>query len=480
MPGWVGTAWLVFEVLLRIVALGVVPANRRPSSSTAWLLVIMLIPVVGVPLFLLIGSPYVRGRRHQLQNEANQLILEATDHTHRLPAGFMESHPRLASVVRMNRDLTGMPAVEGTVVDWYPDYEDSIRAMTAAVEKAVSQIHVEIYIVALDDTTRPFFDALGRAVERGVTVRLLLDHLGSRGYPGYRQLKRRMTELGIDWHLMMPLLPLKGEWRRPDLRNHRKLMVVDDRIAFMGSQNMIDSSYLKRKNRRVGRHWHDLNLQVTGQIVSSLAAVFATDWVTETNEPLIPPESTDPGPDPEPMQLVPSGPGFTTEPNLRLFTSLIEMAHRRVVIVSPYFIPDEGLMQAITSARYRGLTVELYVSEKADQFMVHHAQRSYYEELLVAGVQIFAYPSPTILHAKFLIVDDWIGVVGSSNMDMRSFYLDYEVSLLGMGPGFAAGLSRVADSYRARSKEITLDEWRRRPAPERWLDNLMRMTSALQ
>ena len=161
------------------------------------------------------------------------------------------------------------------------------------------------------------------AVRRGVKVRLLYDHIGSRRYPGFRAMNRRLTRDGIDWHQMLPIKPFRGRWRRPDLRNHRKLLIVDDEIAFMGSQNMIDSSYLSEANRRVVRHWQDLNVGLRGLIVAELAAVFALDWYTETGEVLdvwngSPPSSGDMA-----MQVLPSGPGFTTDPNLRLFNLLI-------------------------------------------------------------------------------------------------------------------------------------------------------------
>ena len=199
--------------------------------------------------------------------------------------------------------------------------------------------------------------------------------------------------------------------------------MIDGVRAFMGSQNMIDSSYLSRKNRRIGRHWVDLNIELTGEIVTSLEVIFTTDWFAETGERLeieqgvLPPES----PKSTAFQLIPSGPGFPTEPNLRLFASLLYLAQRSVAIVSPYFVPDESLTAAITTAAYRGVKVELFVSEKADQFMVHHAQRSFYTGLLEAGVRIHRLPAPAVLHTKLVTVDEQIGLIGSSNMDMRSF-----------------------------------------------------------
>ena len=259
------------------------------------------------------------------------------------------------------------------------------------------------------------------------------------------------------------------------------LLVVDSQVAFMGSQNLIDSSYLMPANLRIGRHWHDLNIEVSGPIISSLEAVFALDWLTETGESLadaVPQPVPEPGN--QPLQLLPSGPGYRTMPNLRLFTALIHRAQHKLSITSPYFVPEESLLDAVTSAAYRGVEVELFVSEGADQFIVQHAQASYYQALLEAGVRIFLYPKPTVLHAKFFTVDDVAGVVGSSNMDYRSFGLDYEISLLGTAPEFVAGLQRVADDYRRVCRELTAEEWAARSRWARYTENVTRLMAALQ
>ena len=479
LPPWASIVVLVLDYLIKIVAIGVVPENRRPSSSQAWLLLILLLPFVGLPLFLLIGSPYVQGRRHRIQAGANRELRKRTRDLPELPSGLVAPE-RIAGVVDLNRNLGSLPCVPGTTLGLYPGYSDSITAMTEAVRRAKRVVNFEIYILGLDDTTEPFFHALADAVQRGVTVRLLYDHMGSRGYPGFRKMNRRLTRDGIDWHQMLPIKPLRGRWRRPDLRNHRKLLIVDDETAFMGSQNMIDSSYLKRANVKDGRHWQDLNVSLEGPIVQTLGAVFATDWYTETDELLNVPDPTPDRPGEQAMQLLPSGPGFTTEPNLRLFNSLFYRAERRLSIVSPYFIPDESLLMAITTAAHRGVEVELFASARADQFMVHHAQRSYYRALLDAGVRIWLYPAPTVLHAKFLTVDDDVSVIGSSNMDMRSFHLDYEISLMVLGTSFVDQLQTVAQQYRDVSLRLDLDAWNHRPWLGRYVDNVMRLTSALQ
>ncbi|MFV0451060.1 MAG: phospholipase D-like domain-containing protein [Propioniciclava sp.] len=479
-----GTILLILDYVVKFVAIGLIPENRHPSSSLAWLLVVLLVPVVGLPLFLLLGSPYVRGRRHRTRARSNELLSARFIDDPLLPDGI-EVEPDLHSLVRLNRTLTALPAVLGDHQGIEADYVGSIHRMAEAVDEATRTVHVEIYAVARDRTTEVFFTALERAVSRGVTVRLLLDQIGSSKYPGYRAMLRSMTAAGIEWRLMMPLQPLKGRWRRPDLRNHRKLVTVDSMVGFMGSQNMIDSTYLMRKNVRVGRHWHDTTIRLTGPIVDQLEAVFEADWFAESGERLHLERGSGPAPAAvggatNLFQLIPSGPGYTTTPNLRLFTSLMEQANEKLFVVSPYFVPDEALLQTITTAAYRGVRVELYVSEQADQFMVDHAQASYYRALLESGVRIYRLPRPAVLHSKLFVVDDQMAVFGSSNLDMRSFELDYEITLLGTGGDFVAEIHAVIAAYRAACVELTREQWEGRSWGARYVDNVMRLTSALQ
>lgn len=490
--------WLlvIADYLLKFIALGYVPSQRKPTSAMAWLLAIFLVPFVGIILFMLIGSPNINRRRHRIQNQANEMLRTISAEEPDVPAGHHLS-PELTSLVSLNRRLTAMPASSGTVVDVHADYDGSIRAMADAVDRAAHYVNVQIYITAWDDTTDVFFRALERAVDRGVTVRLMFDHVGSWKYPGYRTLGRRLDEIGVRWLVMLPLQPWRWRFRRPDLRNHRKLVVIDGHTGFMGSQNMIDSSYLMKDNIKEGRHWVDNMVEMTGPVVTLLNSVFAVDWFTECGEEIeliTPSESAEwlshrrkgPGsevvPDPgtDMLQIVPSGPGFTTEPNLRLFTSVVHHAKRSLTLVSPYFIPDEALLEAITTAAYRGVEVELFVSEKADQTLVEHAQSSYYAELLAAGIRIRRYPYPAVLHSKFIIADDEVVCTGSSNMDMRSFGLNYEVTLMSVEGTLLGRMAALASDYREASTELTTDVWDSRPWHRRYIDNLARLTSALQ
>ncbi|GGG79944.1 cardiolipin synthase [Corynebacterium pelargi] len=487
------TIGLIIDYSIKIIAIGFVPEGRRPSSSTAWLLAILLLPFVGLPLFLLMGSPYINRRRHKVQLEALAEIHEKQDSIPDFPP-HAKINDELESMIRLNRTLTGLPAVTGVNHGLLPEYEASITRMAHAVDEAKDYVHVEIYIMAWDDTTDVFFRALERAVQRGVKVRLLFDQVGSWKYPGYRKLGKRLSAIGVEWHLMLPLQPWRWRFRRPDLRNHRKMLIIDGKLGFMGSQNMIDSSYLLKGNIKAGRHWKDVMVELSGPVVSAMDVVFAVDWYLESEELL---DSGERPPNPQlpehnksdvnVLQLVPSGPGYTTEPNLRLFNSIIHHAKERLVMCSPYFIPDESMMEAVTSACYRGVEVELYVSEKGDQFMVSHAQSSYYQALLEAGVKIYRYAAPTVLHSKFVLADPEreagggaVGAMGSSNMDMRSFGLNYEVTLLMARGNLIDQLTELTEEYKQSSTVLTLDEWNQRGIVRRYVDNIMRLTSALQ
>ncbi|GAB3615488.1 cardiolipin synthase [Okibacterium endophyticum] len=479
---WVLWGLIAIDLTIRVIAIIVVPRNRKPTAGMAWLLTIFFVPYVGVLFFLLIGNPKLPRKRRKVQEEINEFVRLVSD---RMPAQTLQpgAPAWFTSLVRLNSNLGALPLLGGNVASLIPGYQDSLDEMTAAVDKAEEYVHVEFYILVLDDTTKPFFDALERAVKRGVVVRVLMDHWACMRKPNYRRTKRRLSGMGAEWHLMLPLLPLQGKFQRPDLRNHRKLLIADGRVGFMGSLNVTDRSYNLKANIRRGLKWKELITKLEGPVVGALDAIFISDWYSETGE-LISREVDVTDHDPEngalDCQVVPSGPGFEAENNLRLFLGLLYSAQRRVVITSPYFVPDESLLYAVTAAVQRGVPVDLFVSEIGDQALVYHAQRSYYEELLRGGVRIYLYPAPYILHAKHFTIDDDVAVIGSSNMDMRSFGLNLEVSLLVRGSSFVDDMRRVEDDYRAISRELTLDEWLKQPLRSTVLDNLARLTSALQ
>ncbi|WP_336629970.1 MULTISPECIES: cardiolipin synthase [unclassified Microbacterium] len=480
-PWWIVAFGVAVDVTIRVIAIIVVPRNRRPTAATAWLLAIYFIPYIGVLLFLLIGNPRLPRARRKKQELINETIAEVTKDLH-LGTPRPGTPEWLRSLIGMNQRLGALPLSGDNGAHLISDYQASLDAMADAIRTAQQYVHVEFYILQSDAATDNFFRAMEETAARGVPVRVLLDHWANRWKPRYKQTIRRLDAMGADWHLMLPVQPLKGRTQRPDLRNHRKLLVVDSEVAFLGSQNVTDSTYNLPKNIKRGLHWVDLMVRVDGPVVASVNAVFLSDWYSETDDV---PESVDfvathNGSGDLDCQIVPSGPGFEAENNLRLFLGLLYAAKRKIMIVSPYFVPDEALLLAVSTACDRGLQVELFVSEEGDQAVVYHAQRSYYEALLRAGVRIWMYRKPYILHTKSLTIDDDVAVIGSSNMDMRSFGLNLEISMLVRGEEFVQEVRAVEDRYRELSRELTLEEWLQQPLRSTVLDNLARLTSSLQ
>jgi len=481
-----GTWWLLIvfitDLVIRIAAIIVVPRNRRPTAAMAWLLAIYFIPLIGVFLFLLIGNPRLPRKRRRMQDQINTYIHDTSES---LDFGTLRPHAPdwFTSMVTLNRNLGAMPLAGDNAAHLISEYQESLDAMAGAIRDAERYVHIEFYILQTDAATDNLFRALEEVAARGVVVRVLLDHWANRGKPFYRRTLKRLDAMGAQWHLMLPVQPFRGKYQRPDLRNHRKLLVVDGSIAYMGSQNVTDSTYNLKKNIKRGLHWVDLMARLEGPVVASVNAVFLSDWYSETGEILteeIDLFSVKSGPGDLDCQIIPSGPGFEFENNLRLFLGLIYYAQHKIIIVSPYFVPDEALLLAITTACHRGLHVELFVSEEGDQAIVYHAQRSYYEVLLRAGVKIWMYRKPLILHSKSMTIDDGFGIIGSSNMDMRSFGLNMEISMLVRGEEFVREMRDVEAGYRALSRELTLAEWEKQPLRSTVLDNLARLTSALQ
>nr|WP_208382452.1 cardiolipin synthase [Microbacterium ulmi] len=472
----------VFDLTVRIAAIIIVPRNRRPTAAMAWLLAIYFIPLIGVFLFLLIGNPRLPRARRKKQDQINTYIHDTSES---LDFGTLRPHAPawFRSLVTLNRNLGAMPLAGDNAAELISDYQGSLDAMAAAIREAERYVHVEFYILQTDAATDDFFHALEEVAARGVVVRVLLDHWANRGKPFYKKTIRRLDAMGAQWRLMLPVQPFKGKYQRPDLRNHRKLLVVDGRVAFTGSQNVTDSTYNLKKNIKRGLHWVDMMVRIQGPVVASVNAVFLSDWYSETDETLrdeIDLFDVASGPGDLDCQIIPSGPGFEFQNNLKLFAGLLYAAQERVIVVSPYFVPDEALLLAITTACQRGVHVELFVSEEGDQALVYHAQRSYYESLLRAGVKIWMYQRPFILHSKSMTIDDEVAIVGSSNMDMRSFGLNLEISMLVRGEEFITQMRSVEAEYRALSRELTLEEWEKQPLRSTVLDNLARLTSALQ
>jgi cardiolipin synthase A/B len=471
-------------LILQLSALTLIPERRKPAVAQAWLLLIFLTPVVGWIVYLLIGSTKLSRRRRDIQRRANQAILDRMQAIQRDPL-IAHIHtptlgPRLAGLVRMSQILGGMPAFGGNTVEFMPDYNGTIKRIAEAIDGAQRYAHIEYYALVLDEATECVFVAMERAVERGVKVRVLYDHLGSLSYKPYKAMQARLAAAGIEAHRMLAIDPLHKEWSRLDLRNHRKIVIVDGQVGFTGSQNLVLNTY----HGRGDLVYEELVARVCGPVVAQLEAVFTTDWFCETSVVLdgadFPEIATEMAPAGDMLaQVLPSGSAYESENNLRLFIALLHAAQYKAVITTPYFVPDDGLLSAITIAAERGVDVTLIVSGVYDQFVVSQAQQSYYEELLEVGVKIRLFKPPVMLHAKNMSIDDDIAAIGSSNMDMRSFQLNLEITLVLYDREAVARLRAIEATYIARSTPVLLEEWRKQSFREKFVQNSARLVSAL-
>ena len=488
-PYWATVLFTVADFAIRIALLGIVPGNRRPAVAMAWLLVIFFLPIPGLLLFLLLGSFQLGGQRRSRQIAVNSELRRATAHMD-LPNQADAAPNYVAANSKLTRRLTGFPMLDGNVFEYLTDYRATLELMAQDIDAAQDYVNVMFYIVGTDPKNRPGYadvvlDAMVRAVQRGVTVRLIFDHVGTARVRGYRQLLSRLDAAGIDYHRSLPVRPWRGEYQRPDLRNHRKMVVVDGTIGYTGSMNLIEPGYKRSSAHKMGRHWQDMMARMEGPSVASLDLVFATDWFSETGKQLQQDlrgvtESEIEDHEGPAAQIIPSGPGFSQENNLRAFNHLFYSATESIRVVTPYLVPDDSMLYALTSAAQRGVRVELLVVRRADQLAVHHAQQSYFEQLLRAGIHIYRYPDPDVLHSKLFTIDDDVGIFGSSNMDMRSFSLNSEVTVMVVGPEEVAKLDGIIDEYQAKCEHLVLKDWLARPRHRRWLDNVFRLTSALQ
>jgi len=480
---WTYAAAVAFAVdwLVKIGFLLYIPRKRKPSAAIAWLLVIFLVPWLGIALYLFIGSPKLSRRRREIQKEIDGIIAgsvqDADDEL-----GDMASAERLQieTITDLNRALGKLPVRGGNSVTILPEYDAAIVDIVEEIEQSQEFVHLEYFIIALDETTLPVFDALRRAVQRGVKVRVLFDAVGYRAFPRRREMKKLLTSIGAEWYAMLPFRLSWKKYNRLDLRNHRKVVVIDDRVAYIGSQNLIDRTY----HRKDGIYYDELSAKLTGPIVRQCSVIFASDWYSETGEILS--KVADPRLRPLPRrtgavhsQMVPGGPGYETGNIASLMTHLLHTARKRIVITNPYFVPDEALLVAITTAARRGVEVVLINSEAMDQWMVGHAQRSYYSELITAGVQIYLYRHPILLHSKHMTIDDNIAVIGSSNMDIRSFELDLECVLVTYDASVVNDLKQIQKINLSRCAPVDLATWNQRGVFDTFRDSIARLMASL-
>jgi cardiolipin synthase len=471
-PWWLAT-FIAAEWAVRLAMIAIVPFRRSPEAAKGWLLLIFFEPAAGLLLYLLIGRPKLPEWREQHSAEFERLSKPTYERLGRDENIF---HPdvgaELEHSVRLAENLGKLPILGGNAADVLADYDGMIDRLVADIEAARDHVHLLYYIFGDDDTAARVVDALGRAVDRGLVCRVLADSLGSR--PAFQKMLPRLQAQGILAEETLRVGFFRRKTGRIDLRNHRKIAVIDGAIAYTGSQNLVGSTF------RPGLTYEELNVRVTGPIALEMQAVFAEDWYVETGEFL---GDARYFPDPQitgevPAQVLPSGPTYPRENNQRLIVSLIHAANRRIMITMPYLIPDDALLQALQTAVLRDVEVTLVVPLQMDQVLVCLAQRSYYDELMDSGVRICRYRK-RFLHAKHVTIDDTIAWIGTSNLDIRSFALNAEIVVLFYGGGLCKRLGEEQARYLAEGEVLELPKWQSRPLVLKVAENLARLLSPL-
>lgn len=472
-------AGYVLGFLLSVTALLVVPRNRKPNAGMSWLLVIFLLPYIGWILFLLLGTNKLPKKRRNSQAAIDDIIDKRVVELRETMVDVVPEKYR--AIAKLVSTLGHLPPLPGYVSEYIDDYHKAIDDLVDDLNNAHASIYFEYYILTLDTATKPVFEALKNAAERGVEVRILYDWWGARKYrKTYKRMLRFLKQHKLSYRPMLPFTLSFRDYLRPDLRNHRKLVVIDQQIGYVGSQNMIKRNY-GRKDDIV---YDELVVRLTGPVVQELSAMFAYDWSVETDESLSHVLATEllevPESNASLLQILPSGPSYNDVNNLKVFTLAINRAEKEVFIANPYFVPSEPLLSAIESAVKRGVRVRMINSQVMDQWMVGHAQRSYYNELLKAGVEVYLYKRPVLLHSKFILVDDELAIVGSSNLDIRSFELDQEISLVIYDAHAVQRLLPIRDAYLEKSFPLKMHAWRTRGFFPQLLDSIARLTSNIQ
>ncbi len=461
--------------MIRVLALLVVPQRRPPSAARAWLLLIFFLPWPGLAFYLLIGRAYLPRKRLLVQRTIYETIRRIEP---RALSGIAAPAPavskELLPALRLAEQLSEFPVVGGNHFELLPLYDAAIDRIVAEVDGAQHYVHLLFYIFEDDETGGRVAAALVRARQRGVTVRVLMDAIGSRG--GLKGLAPALRAAGAEVIAVMPLRLWGPNAARLDLRNHRKIAVVDGNVAFFGSQNIVSA----RANR--GMVNEEMLVRATGPIVRHLHAVLLGDRYLETGD--LPPESDDLSPAKRDesgtglAQVVPSGPGYNEGTAEAVMIALLYGARDRVVLTAPYVIPSDAFLSAMCSTARRGVAVDLIVDQASNKPLVQLAQQSYYDVMLRAGVRIHRHTG-SFLHAKHLSVDDEVALIGSSNLDIRSFALNAEVSVLIYDRAVVADLKRVQDGDLRNASLVTAEERLHLPVGRRALENLARLTDSL-
>ncbi|HJL17841.1 MAG TPA: cardiolipin synthase [Sandaracinaceae bacterium LLY-WYZ-13_1] len=480
MENWIQLDWSTglsaAGTLIGFVSLGFIPLvllrKKDPAATFAWILVLVFVPVLGIFLFWFLG-------RERVQRPVRRRVEEGAPLTGRIQqrmsgqfdakllARSMEDQPvEQRGMVRLASTLGKMEIVAGNDVRVLVGAEATYDALVEAIDAARDHVHLQFYIFRADDSGGRVLEAMIRAAERGVRVRLLYDGFGSLGL---RRRLRRFLRAGGYARPFFPLSLLRRAYT-VKLRNHRKLAVIDGEVGFAGGINVGDMFL----------GWRDVQVRIEGPAVGELQGIFAADWFLATRYDLTAPAFF---PVLEPrgdsvVQVLQSGPDERLEAIHRLYFAAIASAQEHLLIATPYFVPDQAMSVALQTAALRGVEVRLIVPRHSNHRVTFHAGRSFYDELLRAGVHVHEYVEG-MFHTKAMVVDGRLATVGSFNLDVRSFRLNFEMVLVLYDEGSVRELARLLEEDLAHTELVSLERWRERSLLTRMKEGYARLMSPL-
>ncbi|RCX19163.1 cardiolipin synthase [Fontibacillus phaseoli] len=423
-----GTLVSIFQTLTVItIGLAIFMENRNPSSTMAWILVLALLPVVGLVLYFLLGQNYFKRRKFDKKAESDRKSFERIDHKgNMLPRDLSQFTPGQQRLLQMSQRIARTPFSMASRTRVLTNGEETFSTLLKELKKAQHHIHMEYYIYRADDIGREIQKTLIERARAGVEVRFMFDAVGSIGLPKpfIKELRDAGVKVGVYGEVRFLALS-----SRVNYRNHRKIVVIDGNTGFIGGLNVGDE-YLSRS--KTYGFWRDTHMLVKGEAVRSMQIIFLQDWQYVTGEKIMDLEYLSPELEQGcsgAIQIVPSGPDNESSALKNIFFAMITSAKKSVWLATPYFIPDEDILTALRVAAMSGIDVRILFPAKPDKWLPFLASHSYFPSLLEVGVKIYEYEKG-FLHSKLLIVDGEVATVGTANMDMRSFHLNFEVNVL--------------------------------------------------
>ncbi|WP_434803007.1 cardiolipin synthase [Neisseria montereyensis] len=472
-------------------AVRVLYKQRNTGSAFAWLIVLFAFPLLGVVAYLILGEPRLGSARAKRSDEMNRFYSDFADQY--LSDMGWDGADRISThylgIAKVATDSVGLDVTKNNHMNLLATTDEIVSAMLADIEAARKSCLLAFYIIDPQGRIKEVLNAVIRAAKRGVDCIILADAVGSHAFFKSEWVDLLRTE-GVEVHIALPVGPLRTLFTRSDLRNHRKLLLIDEKIGYTGSYNLVDPKFFKQ-NSGVGQ-WVDVMMRCTGPMVLEMAAVFYADVAVENDENLtevqqylkryikdiqeIVPESSQT--QDIVAQVIPSAPSQTERIIYETIISAIHAATQKLVITSPYFVPDEPLLMALTTAAKRGVDVTLILPAKVDSLMVRYASQAYYPVLLRAGVKIALFEGG-LLHAKTMTVDDGYTLFGTVNMDMRSFFLNLEISLAIYDQKMTAEVSALQQQYLAQCRYVSIKKWQKRSKWWGLVENTVRLMSPL-